>query len=272
MTEWLGRSNDSEAYINREQANLMAAMLNQDPEFQMGDELPPAWHWLYFHDIVKTTDLGPDGHPKPGIVMPPLPLTSRMWAGGSFIFYFPLRLGETVQKSTVIRAITPKTGRSGPLYFVKLEHTFKTKKEVNLIEEQTIVYRELASDAVLNKLTPASMDADYSQIYTLNNTDLFRYSALTYNGHRIHYDVDYCREIEGYPNLVVHGPLIVTLLLDLCMKHGRPLQRFSYRAVSTLFLPYPFAVNLKMESDLSAKLWASNHEGALAVEADASFK
>ena len=267
---WLGKSSTSDSYLNVEQANRMAATLDRDPAFQTGDELPPAWHWLYFHDIVKASDLGLEGHPQLGIAMPPVPLRRRMWAGGSFVFHIPMRLGDTVQRTSIIRSITPKEGRSGPLYFVSIEHTLTTKDELNLVEEQTIVYRELSSDAKPGQAQPAPTNADYSQSYALNSIALFRYSALTFNGHRIHYDVDYCREVEGYPNLVIHGPLIATLLLDLYRQQGRPLKRFSYQAKSPLFLPHAFTLNGKTD-DHSARLWASNHEGGLAMEANAAF-
>lgn len=264
---WLGKSSTSEAQLDDAHANRMAVTLDRDPSFQTGDELPPAWHWLYFHDLVKASDLGLDGHPKLGIVMPPVPLSRRLWAGGSLVFYIPLRLGDTAQKSSIIRSITAKEGRSGPLYFVSVEHTLMTKGEVNLVEEQTIVYRELSSDAPSSNAQAAPTDADYSHRYTLDSTALFRYSALTFNGHRIHYDADYCRDVEGYPNLVIHGPLIATLLLDLYLQQGQPFKRFSYRAKSPLFLPHAFTVNGKADGH-SARLWASNHEGGLAMEAD----
>jgi 3-methylfumaryl-CoA hydratase len=265
--QWIGKSSMSEAQLHAEQANHMAVTLDRDPSFRVGDALPPAWHWLYFHDIVKASDLGLDGHPKLGVVMPPVPLPRRMWAGGSFVFHAPLRLGDTVEKTSIIRSITAKEGRSGPLYFVSVEHTLRTQGAVNLVEEQTIVYRALTPDATTSPAQIAPIDADYAQHYTLDSTALFRYSALSFNGHRIHYDVDYCRAVEGYPNLVIHGPLIATLLLDLYIRHGPPLKQFRYRAKSPLFLPHTFAVNGKTEGQ-SSRLWASDHMGGLAMEAE----
>jgi 3-methylfumaryl-CoA hydratase len=262
---WIGRTATSETQLDAAQANHMAVTLDRNPSFRVGDRLPPAWHWLYFHDLVKASDLGEEGHPKLGIVMPPVPLPRRMWAGGSLSFHTPLRLGDTVQRTSVVRSITPKQGRSGPLYFVSLEHTLATNGTLNLVEEQTIVYRELAGDAV-GSAQAAPPNADYMQHYTLNSTALFRYSALTFNGHRIHYDIDYCRAVEGYPNLVIHGPLIATLLLDLYARQGKPLAQFRYRAKHPLFLPHPFTVNGKADGT-GARLWASNHVGELAMEA-----
>ena len=264
---WIGKTSTSEAQLHIEQANGMAVMLDREPSFRLGDALPPAWHWLYFHDLVKASDLGSEGHPALGIIMPPVPLPRRMWAGGGLVFHAPLRLGDTVEKISIIRSITPKEGRSGPLYFVSVEHTLRTQGAVNLVEEQTIVYRELTTEAATSQAQIALTNADYSQRYTLDSTALFRYSALTFNGHRIHYDLDYCRAVEGYPNLVIHGPLIATLLLDLYIQQGKPLKQFRYRAKSPLFLPHTFTVNGKADGQRT-RLWASNHEGGLALEAE----
>jgi 3-methylfumaryl-CoA hydratase len=265
--DWIGRSKTVEAKMDADQANHMAVTLNRDPSFQTGDALPPAWHWLYFHDLVKASDLGLEGHPRLGIVMPPVSLPRRMWASGSFVFHSPLRLGETARKTSTIRSIEPKEGRSGALCFVTVEHALSSGGTVNLVETQTIVYREMTSEAEVPKPPTAPSGAEYTREYRLDSTALFRYSALTFNGHRIHYDVDYCREVEGYPNLVVHGPLIATLLLDLCVQAGRHPRQFSYRAKSPLFLPHPFTVNGRSDGP-STRLWASNHEGGLAMEAE----
>jgi 3-methylfumaryl-CoA hydratase len=199
--------------------------------------------------------------------MPPVPLPRRMWAGGSLAFHSPLRLGDTVERATTIRSIDAKPGRSGRLYFVEIEHTLRSQGQLSLFETQTIVYRELDSPAS-GDAPPAPTDADYRRHYQLDSTTLFRYSALTFNGHRIHYDADYCREVEGYPNLVIHGPLLATLLLDLYIGHGGPLSAFRYRARSPLFLPHAFAVNGKAAGG-GARLWASSHSGGLAMEAEA---
>jgi 3-methylfumaryl-CoA hydratase len=267
---WIGRTSSSVARLDADQANRMAVTLDREPHFQPGDELPPAWHWLYVHDAVRAADLGPDGHPALGVVLPPLPPPlRRMWAGGGFVFHTPLRLGGTVERTTTIRSITPKAGRSGPLFFVNVEHTLRTSGALNLVEEQTLVYRGLSPDGAPGPAQPAPTDADYTRRYTLDSTVLFRYSALTFNGHRIHYDVDYCRTVEGYPNLVIHGPLLATLLLDLYVQQGLPLRQFRYRAKSPLFLPHGFNVSGKSRGQ-SAALWVSDDKGGLAMEAEAS--
>jgi 3-methylfumaryl-CoA hydratase len=264
---WIGRTSTTEAYLDPAQTNRMAVLLDREPGFRAGDALPPAWHWLYFHDIVRASELGPEGHPRLGVVMPPVPLQRRMWAGGSMVFHAPLRLGDTVRRSSVVSSITPKLGRSGPLFFVGVEHTLHTRGRPSLVEEQQIVYRELTRDIPLgSSALPAPADADYAQEYVFDSIALFRYSALTFNSHRIHYDADYARDVEGYPGLVVHGPLVATLLLDLYARQGAPLTRFRYKAKSPLFLPHPFTVSGKA-SDSGARLWASNHARELAMEA-----
>jgi 3-methylfumaryl-CoA hydratase len=245
----------------------MAVTLDRDPGFRVGDQLPPAWHWLYFHDLVKASELSSEGHPRLGIVMPPVPLPRRMWAGGSFLFKEPLVLGDTVDRVSVIRSIVPKKGRSGPLFFVTVEHVLRTGVVENLVEKQTIVYRPMSTEEGLRASPPAPTGADVSRQYKFNSTVLFRYSALTFNGHRIHYDADYCRAEEGYPNVVIHGPLIATLLLDLYYRQGRRFLRFAYRARNPLMLPHEFTVNGKAEGR-SVTLWAANHLGGLAMEAD----
>lgn len=266
--DWIGRTTTSRAWLDPAQANRMAATLDRAPGFRSGDELPPAWHWLYFHDIIPASQLGPDGHPALGAVMPPVPLPRRMWAGGSFVFHAPLRLGDTAERTTIIRSIELKSGRSGALVFVTVEHALRTGATLNLAEQQTIVYRELAPGPASGPAQRAPADPDYVQHYTLDSTALFRYSALTFNGHRIHYDADYARAVEGYPNLVIHGPLIATLLLDLYTRQGLPLRRFHYRAKSPLFLPHPFSVNGKA-AGATTRLWATDHQGGLAMEAGA---
>ena len=264
---WIGRTTVATAVIDAAQANHMAVVLDREPAWRDGDALPPAWHWLYFHDLVRSSDLGEDGHPRLGITMPPVPLPRRMWAGGTLAFGASIRLGATVTRTSTIRSITPKEGRSGALWFVNVEHDLATDGERNVLETQTIVYREQAAETP-GAAAPAPLDADASARWHLDSPALFRYSALTFNSHRIHYDVEYARSAERYPDVVVHGPLIATLLLDLAVREGRPIGRFTYRAKSPLFLPDAFTVNLAAEGGLT-RLWAASHDGGLAMEAEA---
>lgn len=243
LKQWISHEEVAESIISTETANLMNAALNREPTFKAGDELPPAWHWLYFHEAVRGDGLGVEGHAKLGGFMPPISFGSdvaprRMWAGGTLHFERPIRLGEQAVKCSRVKSITPKQGRSGQLCFVIVEHEITAKGRRCLLEEQTIVYREPAKAGSQSvKAQAARSDASFSATYTPAPILLFRYSALTFNAHRIHYDVDFCRH-EGYPDLVVHGPLVATLLLDL-FYHKSPnqqLARFDYRARSPLFI------------------------------------
>ena len=271
MSEWLswvGRVSTARTWLDPEQANRMAVTLDRVPAFASGDALPMAWQWLYFHDIVRASQLGDEGHPELGVTMPPVPLPRRMWAAGRITSLAPLLLGTEAVRTSTISAITPKQGSTGPLIFVTVLHEFASEGTVCLKEEQTIVYREMSASAELPPATPAPTDAAIRAEWSLDNTTLFRYSALTFNGHRIHYDADYCREVEGYPNLVIHGPLIATLLADLAVRDGRQAREFAYRAKSPLLLPHPFTVNGRLDGD-TTHLWAANHGGGLAMEARA---
>ena len=264
---WVGRRSVAKDWLDPGQANHLAVTLDREPSFAEGDRLPPGWHWIYFHDLVRASDLGAEGHPRVGIVMPPIHLPRRMWAAGTLAFEAPMVLGSRVERVSTIRAITPKEGRSGPLVFVDVEHEIRTGATRNLLETRTIVYRESGAAGAADT-RPAPMDAEFSTVHYLDNVALFRYSAVTFNAHRIHYDADYARDVEGYPNVIVHGPLLATLLLDLCVRHGRELGRFSYRATRPLFLPDPFTTNGVADGDRT-RLWAADHEGRLAMEAEA---
>ena len=266
--DWVGTSVSSTAWLDPQQANRMAVTLDREPSFNAGDHLPAAWHWLYFHDIVPASQLGGDGHRALGVTMPPVPLPRRMWAGGELAFRAPLTLGTTATRVATIRRIAEKQGRTGPLYFVTVDHDIQVDGQSAVLEAQTIVYREMPTEPTTVEGPAAPSDAEFQRTWELNNTALFRYSALTFNGHRIHYDADYARSVEGYPNLVIHGPLIATLLLDLAARNGRPLGTFRYTARSPLFLPDAFTVNGRPDGT-STKLWAASMDGRLAMEAQA---
>lgn len=279
LTQWIGKQARATATIVVETANLMNATLNRAPTFTHGDALPPAWHWLYFHEAVQRQDLGIEGHAKLGGFMPPISFGNsafsdepprRMWAGGRLTFHAPILLGSQAEKQSTIQSITPKEGRSGKLIFVVVEHEISADGRTCLTEQQTIVYREPVQycDSV-GPAQPAPTDGEFSVTYRPDPMLLFRYSALTFNTHRIHYDVDFCRQHEVYPDLVVHGPLTATLLLDL-IAHQCPekqIASFAYRGLSPLFNPHPFSVNGKE----NGTAWASDHKGGLAMSAQVTF-
>jgi len=273
LNQWLDKEVEVTTTIDLETANLMQATLNRGFEFKAEDELPPAWHWLYFHEPVVADNLGIEGHEKLGNFMPPVKFGSadtpqRMWAGGKITFFEPIRLGDSAFKISKIKSITPKEGRSGKLVFVIVEHEVHSET-LCLVEEQTIVYKEPVESPVLAKAKDVPKDSIFTKSYQPDPIMLFRYSALTFNAHRIHYDVDFCREVEGYPNLVVHGPLTATLILDLYYHQfpDKKIKEFEYRGQSPLFIPNTFSVNGKENGEA----WASNHEGGLAMSAKVTY-
>jgi 3-methylfumaryl-CoA hydratase len=271
---WIAKTKTIEGLLTADLANKMNVTLNRDALFQDGDELPLLWHWMYFHELVRRDHLGIDGHEELGEFLPPVPLPHRMWAGGKLQFMRPLRLGEKASKRSRIQSISHKEGRSGSLYFVIVEHEISVAGELCISEEQTLVYREAPKPDEGNqqqaKLAPG--DAKFSGEIVPDPIFLFRYSALTFNSHRIHYDVDYCRKEEGYPNLVVHGPLNATLLIDLFSRQfsSESIVAYDYRGVSPVFLPHPYSLNGKREGN-RGEGWIADKDGGLVMSATVTF-
>ena len=263
LDEWISRTETRSDVVTPVPVAALAAILDRDdPPPQPGDPLPPLWHWLYFLPRPRQSELGPDGHAKRGGFLPPVSLPRRMWAGGRFEFHHPLRIGDPIIRNSRIVDIKHKQGRTGELVLVLVRHEISNPQGVALTEEHDIVFREAGVNA--SAPPPAPTDATWQRVIHPDDVLLFRYSALTFNGHRIHYDRRYTTEVEGYPGLVVHGPLIATLLLDL---HRRslpeaPVNRFEFRAVSPLYDTAPFTICGK-----PSHLWAQNATGALGMEA-----
>jgi 3-methylfumaryl-CoA hydratase len=219
-------------------------MLDRDDfEAGPGTPLPPLWQWFYFLATVTQARLGTDGHPERGGFMPPIPLPRRMFAGSRMQFHRSLRLGEPAVREAEIRDVTFKTGRSGQLAFVTVTYRYVQAGETCIEEEQDIVYREPGAPLPPPKpVTPGPPEPGaWMQEVRPDSRLLFRFSALTFNAHRIHYDRRYARDEEGYPGLVVHGPLTAILLADLVRRHDpRPMSDFSFRGMAPLFDLYPF--------------------------------
>ena len=272
---WVGKTESRTDTVTAWPAAALAATLDRDdPAPQTGDELPPAWHWLYFLDTQRESELGPDGHPKRGGFMPPVPLPRRMWAGGRIEFVQPLRIGQIIRRDSEIISVEAKHGRSGSLVFVTVRHTISADGAVAVREEHDIVYRDAASPGeapAQGKPAPASPAWQRSLIG--DPVLLFRYSALIFNAHRIHYDIDYVKNEEHYPGLIVHGPLQTTLLLDLCRRHAsRPVKTLDYRALHPVFHTERFTVNGNPGADgSSAEVWTANAAGCYAMTGKATF-
>jgi 3-methylfumaryl-CoA hydratase len=271
FTDWIGKTETRSDIVSAGPVAALSATLDrEDPEPQAGDPLPPLWHWLFFLDRHRASELGLDGHARRGGLLPPVPLPRRMWAGSRFEFHHPLRIGDQMTRETRVIDIKEKQGRSGPLVFVVVRHEILKGEGLAVVEEHDIVYRDHGPAAPVQ---PAPADAAFERTVQPDDVLLFRYSALTFNGHRIHYDRRYATEVEGYPGLVVHGPLIATLLMDL-LRRNRPdanVARFSFRAVSPLFDTATFVVCGKPE-DNKIQLWAKDAAGSLAMTAEAGLK
>ena len=212
LRQWIGKTHVDHDVLSSRHARLMAATLGiPQSDLVSGHPLPPLWHWLYFLDGLAPEELGRDGHPARGGFLPPVPLPNRMWAGGQLEFKKALPLDGSVEKRSSIVSIEHKQGRSGELVFVTVLHEILHAGEVAISEHHDIVYKE-ATPVDSNKPFAAMPQATHSYEWLPTSTTLFRYSALTFNGHRIHYDADYCREVESYASQVIHGPLNATLL------------------------------------------------------------
>ncbi len=265
---WIGRQEVAEEDITLAPALAAAAMLDETP-LCLGQALPPLWHWFYF--LPRTTQglLGEDGHPQRGGFMPPIPYPRRMFAGAQMRFVRPLVLGEPARRVASILDIQQKSGKSGSLAFVSVVHRYYQGEQLCIEEHQDIVYREPAA------ATPAPRVCDWpelpahawSRVLTPDTRLLFRFSALTFNAHRIHYDRPYATQVEGYPGLVVHGPLTALLLASLLRRNASaPVKSFSFRGLAPLFDLASFRLVGEPETDQVA-LQAQGPDGTIAMRA-----
>ncbi len=274
LADWIGRTRKASGVIGADQAVKLAATLDcPPPPLADGDPLPPGWHWCYFHEVTPLSGIGRDGHKALGEFLPPVDLPRRMWAAGDIEIATPLHIGETVEKMSTIEAVEEKQGRSGKLVFVRVGHRFTGNMGADMREVHQIVYREAPQPGA--PVPPPQFPANapnWSRQMIAGPVQLFRYSALTFNSHRIHYDVDFCRNEEGYDGLIIHGPLTATMLMEVAreLEPARALQRFSFRAVSPLTHVHPFSLHVR-HTDTGLDLWACNHRGELAMTADATL-
>ena len=278
LRQWVGREAVDDDVLAPRHARLMAATLGLAPAatgaLVAGAELPPLWHWLYFLDAQPPAALGRDGHPARGGFLPPVPLPRRMWAGGEVEFLRPLPLGAPVRRRSTVQAVDAKRGRSGALVFVAVEHALLLGDALALRERHDIVYRDAGPAAPTAPAAATALPrAEHSEPLETDPTLLFRYSALTFNGHRIHYDLDYCRRVEGYDGLVVHGPLLATVLAGLAQRLAqRPLRRYTYRALQPALCGVPLRLCAARAADDAVEVWAALPDSSAAMRALATFE
>ncbi|NMM80008.1 acyl-CoA dehydrogenase [Acidovorax sp. SRB_14] len=278
LKTWVGTTETLDDTVTAAPVQALSATLDRDdPPPRTGTPLPPLWHWLYFLPHPRQSALGPDGHARRGGFLPPVPLPRRMWAGGRLQWQpgNPLVVGDAVRRTSRIASVTHRAGRTGDLLFVQVQHAVHNARGLALTEEHDIVYRAAArADDPAPPPMPADQGAAWQRDIVPDDVLLFRYSALTFNGHRIHYDRRYVTEVEGYPGLVVHGPLIATLLVDLVRRQrpGARLKGFRFKAVRPVFDLHPFGLHGAPSADVQeVRLWASDHEGGLVLQATAEL-
>ena len=282
FTPWVGKRQTVKDIISPVQVRQMAATLNDAARMQQPDcaPLPAGWHWLYFNPLEIQSRLGPDGHPARGDFLPPVSLERRMWAGSRLTWQRQFEVGMSIQKDSEILKISHKTGRSGDMVFVTVAHRYSDARGIILEEEHDIVYRPAAqaTDPVPAPIAASSLGQPgemWTRDVVPDDVLLFRYSALTFNGHRIHYDRQYVTTVEGYPGLIVHGPLIATLLMDLLRRQmpDADVASFRFKAVRPTFDLNAFHVHGQPQADgKTIRLWATDHEGWLTMDATATLR
>jgi 3-methylfumaryl-CoA hydratase len=279
LKSWTGRSETVNDSVGPTPVVALTATLDHPAtSIASGTRLPPLWHWLYFLPMHRQSEIGPDGHAKRGGFLPPVPLPRRMWAGSQLEFRSPIRVGDRIARTSTIDDVTTKEGRTGKLVFVKVRHDLRCNDaaDASLIEFHDIVYRDAVKPGDAEPPPqPAPSGAAWQREIVPDDVLLFRYSALTFNGHRIHYDRKYVTEVEGYPGLIVHGPLIATLLMDLLRRQmpEADVASFRFKAVRPTFDLHPFRVNGTLQDDgKTVRLWAQDHTGWLTMDATATLR
>ncbi|MEJ8835327.1 FAS1-like dehydratase domain-containing protein [Ramlibacter sp. AN1133] len=279
LQAWIGRTETVRDSIGATPVRALDATLDHPARpVEQGTALPALWHWLYFLPLHRQSEIGPDGHARRGGFLPPVPLPRRMWAGSQFEFRSPVRVGDAVERTSTIADVSVKEGRTGKLVFVKVRHELRCNGATDpaIVEFHDIVYREARRpDDVEPPPQRAEAGAAWRREIVPDDVLLFRYSALTFNGHRIHYDRRYVTEVEGYPGLIVHGPLIATLLMDLVRRQmpQAEVASFRFKAVRPTFDLNPFHVNGQPGPDgRTVRLFASDHEGWLTMDATAVLR
>ncbi|MET4218540.1 3-methylfumaryl-CoA hydratase [Bradyrhizobium sp. LB7.2] len=266
LRQWIGRSEEATDTVTAQLVKGLRATLFQEVGApKAGDAAPFTVHWCLAQPVFPMSMLGPDGHPTRGGFLPPVPLPRRMWAGGEIEFFQPLRVGDESTRTSRIVDVQVKTGSTGTLCFVSVEHSISSPRGVAIRERQDIVYREMTTtQATTTKAPPPppQAQAQHRETYVSDPVLLFRYSALTFNGHRIHYDRDYVTAVEGYPGLIFHGPLQATFIIEMAAKlrGGKAPTKFTYRGVQPLFEGSEFSINAN-ETEAGMELWTANAEG-----------
>jgi 3-methylfumaryl-CoA hydratase len=273
LRQWIGRSTEASDTVTAQLVKgLRATLFLPVGEPKAGDAAPFTVHWCLAPPVVAASELGPDGHPARGGFLPPVPLPRRMWAGGELEFIDTLRVGDEVTRTSRIKDVSLKSGSTGTLCFVAVDHELTTKRGSAIRERHDIVYRDVtpASASPAKPAVPPPI-AKHRETHMADPVLLFRYSALTFNGHRIHYDRDYVTKVEGYPGLIFHGPMQAALQIEFAAKlRGIVPKKFAYRGVQPLFEGSEFSVNAN-ETSNGMETWTANSEGQPTMKGTATW-
>jgi 3-methylfumaryl-CoA hydratase len=274
LRQWIGRSTQASDIVTAQLVKgLRATLFMEIGEPKKGDAAPFTVHWCLAPAVLPMSELGPDGHPTRGGFLPPVPLPRRMWAGGELEFFDTLRVGDEMTRTSRVSDVTMKTGSTGVLCFVSVDHLITTTRGTALRERQDIVYRDLSPAQPAAPAKPVTApSAQHRESHMADPVLLFRYSALTFNGHRIHYDRDYVTKVEGYPGLVFHGPMQAAFLVEFAAKlHGGAApKKFSYRGVQPLFEGSEFSINAN-DIDGGIDVWTANSTGQPTMKGNATW-
>lgn len=280
LSSWIGKTEVMHETLSPELVERFNATLGSHFSASTGDPAPLLIHLCLAQPALPADQLGPDGHPRRGGFLPPVPLPRRMWAGGEMVFSAPLLIGAQVTRKSIIEDITQKQGSTGGLCFVTVRHEISSDGALAISERQDIVYRDppaRTSSSHSDQPTGQSATAEpvpggaHTRHIEPTSTMLFRYSAITFNGHRIHYDAPYARDVEGYEGLVVHGPMQATFMAHLAAEvKGKPPKSFTYRGKSPLFVGKPFTVNAT-KTDNGMSLWTAATDDHVAMQSEASW-
>lgn len=276
LRPWIGRVRTVEDDIGLMAVRRAAGTFNMDPEkFTRGSELPPHWFGIFFAETVRQDQIGPDGHPNKGVVLPPIPMPRRMGAGRRVKIMGSLRAGEPAVKKAEVADIVPKTGRSGDIFVLTMRHTIEQHGKTLAVDEFDAIYRPAVppgQKTTATVPTKARTDQAWSDKTSLTNALNFRYSAITWNAHRIHYDADYTRSEEGYPALVSNGGLSMHLMVDAALKHAKgALTGYTARLVHPLWVGDLIDVRGEEQKDGQLKIWAADKSGVLCGEMELEF-
>lgn len=275
LRDWEGRRESASDVLHPTPARALAATLDEPShDLGQGAPLPPLWHWLYFLPLTPASGLGRDGHARRGGFLPPVPLERRMWAGGRLTFHQPLRIGAPVERTSQIMSVTPKQGRAGPIVLVTVRHTVTSPQGLAVEEEQDLVYVAMPTTFTPPPADPLPDGLEWREVRHVDPVLLFRFSALTFNAHRIHYDLRYSTEVEHYPGLVVHGPLQAVLLMESARRHrpdGQP-ATYAYRASRPIFADEPCLVSGRVVEDGSTEAFTATADGDVAMRTRVTWR